>query len=172
MTGSFIQDWVVKRSEIKSCMEKHLVLIGANQKRVWLWKIISWIKVYHDCWFQLLPLAYPNWQIDLTDFFHQSENAYSASDIVFKADGDFETWFQRENIENSSLWGGFKSMNSHDPHDGTHFTLSPVDNRFLYINKNWRGCKEAAGWPMVTFSNDLGGCPNWEHWWGLPGFEA
>ena len=42
----------------------------------------------------------------------------------------------------------------------------------FYINKSWRGCKEAAGWPMVTFSNDLGGCPNWEHWWGLPGFEA
>ena len=100
------------------------------------------------------------------------QKIHVASDVVFKADGDFETWFQRENIENSSLWGGFEIMDSPYSRHGTLFTLSPVAYRSFYINKNWGGCKNDAGWLMVTFSNGLRGCPNWEHWWGLPGFEA
>ena len=99
------------------------------------------------------------------------QKIHVASDVVFKADGDFETWFQRENIETSSLWGGFEVMDSPDSRGGTNFTLSPVAYRSFYINRNWGGCENDAGWLMVTFSNGSSECW-WEDWWGLPGFEA
>ena len=101
------------------------------------------------------------------------QKIHVASDIVFKADGDFETWFQRENIKNSSLWRGFELLDNQDPYDGTHFRLSPVENRSFYINKNWGGCNKDRGWLMVTFADgSKKECANWEFWWGLPGFEA
>ena len=93
------------------------------------------------------------------------EKTQVVSNLVFNANGDFESWFERNNINKSSLWK-FEALDN--PTSATFFTISApsrADYRFFYINHKWAGCPGDTGWLMVTTSNGTG-C-EWEHWWTL-----
>ena len=91
------------------------------------------------------------------------EQIQVASNIIFNGNGDFESWFERENINKSSLWK-FEAMDA--PSTGTFFTISApsdADFRFFYLNYKMETCVSDSGWLMVT-NSDGRGC-GWEHWW-------